>query len=172
MIQQHHEYLDGSGYPARLKGDVISSLTRVVTIANTYDNLCNPHNIAQALTPSEALSRMFASMRTKLDAMQLQVFIRCLGVYPPGSIVQLSNDMVCLVLSSSSTQPMRPNVFVYDPQVPKEDGLIVCLEREPELKITKSLRPGQLPREIYQYLNPRKRVAYYFDPQPQPGSHQ
>jgi putative nucleotidyltransferase with HDIG domain len=172
MLLQHHEYLDGTGYPDRLKGDAIGPLVRVVTIANTYDNLCNPHNIAHALTPSEALSRMFASMRSKLDPLQLQVFIRCLGVYPPGSIVQLSNDMVCLVLSSSSKQPMRPNVFVYDPQVPKEDGLIICLEREPELKIVKSLRPGQLPREIYQYLNPRKRVAYYFDPQPQPGTEQ
>lgn len=167
MIAQHHEYLDGSGYPAKLSGDALSSFVRVVSIANTYDNLCNPRNLAHALTPSESLSRMFASMRTKLDEMQLQMFIRCLGVYPPGSIVQLSNDMVCLVLASSSTQPMRPNVLVYDPEVSKEDGAIICLEQEPELKITKSLRPSHLPREIYQYLNPRKRVAYYFDPQQQ-----
>jgi putative nucleotidyltransferase with HDIG domain len=167
MVMHHHEYLDGSGYPAKLAGAALSPFVRVVTIANTYDNLCNPRNVTEALTPSEALSRMFATMRTKLDEMQLQMFIRCLGVYPPGSIVQLSNDMVGLVLSSSSTQPMRPNVLVYDPQVPKEDGLILCLEYEPELKITKSLRPSHLPREIYQYLNPRKRVAYYFDPQSQ-----
>ncbi|MET0660764.1 MAG: HD domain-containing phosphohydrolase [Steroidobacteraceae bacterium] len=167
MIMQHHEYLDGSGYPSKLSGAALSPFVRVVSIANTYDNLCNPRNLAQALTPSESLSRMFASMRTKLDEMQLQMFIRCLGVYPPGSIVQLSNEMVCLVLASSSTQPMRPNVLIYDPEVPKDDGAIICLEQEPELKITKSLRPAHLPREIYQYLNPRKRVAYYFDPQQQ-----
>jgi putative nucleotidyltransferase with HDIG domain len=169
VILQHHEYLDGSGYPAKLVGEAIGPLVRIVVIANTYDNLCNPRNAAQALTPSEALSRMFATMRHKLDQLQLQMFIRCLGVYPPGSIVQLSNDMIGLVLSTSSKQPLRPNVLVYDPNVPKENSQILCLEQEPDLKITKSIRPAQLPRDIYQYLNPRKRVAYYFDPQPHTG---
>jgi putative nucleotidyltransferase with HDIG domain len=169
MVLQHHEYMDGSGYPGKLVGEQISPFARVVAIANTYDNLCNPTNPASALTPSEALSRMFALMRAKLDELQLQVFIRCLGVYPPGSIVQLSNDMIGLVVSGNSAQPMRPNVLVYAEDVPKDDAVIVSLDQEPEIKIAKSLRPSQLTREIYQYLNPRKRVTYYFDPVPQQG---
>ncbi|MBU0594975.1 MAG: hypothetical protein KKH74_14710 [Gammaproteobacteria bacterium] len=45
--------------------------------------------------------------------------------------------------------------------------MIISLESETELNISKSMRPGQLPREVYQYLNPRKRVTYYFDPNKQ-----
>jgi hypothetical protein len=127
--------------------------------------LCNPVNIDQALTPAEALSKMFVVLKSKFDATHLQVFIRCLGVYPPGSIVQLSNDMTGLVLSENATKPLRPNVLVYDREIPQDEAIIVSLEHEPDLKIIRSLRPVQLPREVYEYLSPRKRVTYYFDPQ-------
>ncbi|HBZ87322.1 MAG TPA: hypothetical protein DEO67_09355, partial [Candidatus Edwardsbacteria bacterium] len=80
IIRDHHEKYDGSGYPAKLKGEAIGLLSRIVAIANHYDELCNPINIADALTPHEALSLMFARLRSKFDPKLLQVFIRCLGV--------------------------------------------------------------------------------------------
>ena len=163
IIAHHHECGDASGYPARMAGAAIPPLARLVQIVNTYDNLCNPVNAELGLTPAEALSKMFVALRSKFDAAHLQVFIRCLGVYPPGSIVQLSNDMTGLVLSENSSQPLRPNVLVYDPEIPQDEAIIVSMEHEPELKIVRSLRPAQLPAEIYRYLSPRKRVTYYFD---------
>ncbi|PWB48231.1 MAG: metal-dependent phosphohydrolase [Nitrosomonadales bacterium] len=167
IVMQHHEYIDGSGYPGKLKAENISPLSKIVSIVNVYDNLCNPHNPAEALTPHEALSQMFAVKRNKFDAAALKAFIHCLGVYPPGSIVQLSNEMLGMVISVNSAMPLKPNVLVYDPGIPKDEAVIISLEREADLNISKSLRPGQLPREIYQYLNPRKRVTYYFDPKKQ-----
>ena len=164
IIQQHHECADGTGYPAKLKGDAMTMPAKVVAIANTYDNLCNPINITAAITPSEALSQMFALKRAKFDDRLLKLFIKRLGIYPPGSLVQLSNEMIGLVVSVNSEQPLKPNVLVYDSTIPKDDALIVCMESEPELKVAKSLRPAQLPRQIHQYLNPRKNVTYYFDP--------
>ncbi len=164
IVMQHHEYCDGSGYPNKLKADRIAPLSKIVSIVNIYDNLCNPFNLADALTPHEALSQMFAVKRSKFDTVALKAFIHCLGVYPPGSIVQLSNDMQGMVVSVNSAKPLRPNVLVYDPGIPKDEAVIINLEREADLNISKSLRPGQLPREVYQYLNPRKRVTYYFDP--------
>ena len=56
IIREHHELFDGSGYPAKLKGEASSLLSRIVVIANHYDELCNPLLIADALTPHEALS--------------------------------------------------------------------------------------------------------------------
>lgn len=165
IILEHHEYCDGTGYPNGLKGPQISPLTRVMCIANQYDNLCNPTNLADALTPHEALSRMFAQQRTRFDEVALKAFIRCLGVYPPGCIVQLSNEMIGLVLAVNPNKPLRPTVIVHDPEVPKEEAIILDLEQDLELNISKSLRPGQLPREIYNYLSPRQHVTYYFDPQ-------
>lgn len=60
IIAQHHEHMDGTGYPKGLQGQTISMLARMVGLVNAYDNLCNPNNPAQALTPHEALSVLYA----------------------------------------------------------------------------------------------------------------
>ena len=167
IVMQHHEYVDGSGYPNKLTGDKMSQLSRIVSIVNAYDNLCNPPVLANALTPHEALSQMFALKRGKFDEAPLKAFIKCMGVYPPGSIVQLSNDMFGMAVSVNPNKPLKPNILVYDPEIPKDEAVIINLEREKDINIAKSLRPNQLPREVYQYLNPRKHVTYYFDPSQQ-----
>lgn len=163
IIEQHHEFQDGSGYPKHLKGDAIDLLARIVVIANHYDNLCNPVNLATAMTPHEALSLMFAQQRQRFDPKLLQIFIRCLGVFPPGTVVRLSNDVVGLVVSINAARPLKPNVVIYDAEVPKHEAIIVDLEAEPEISISQAIRPSQLPRPIFDYLSPRKRVSYYFD---------
>jgi putative nucleotidyltransferase with HDIG domain len=163
IIAQHHELFDGSGYPAKLKGETISLLARMVVIANYYDELCNPLQIADALTPHEALSLMFAKLRGKFDPKLLNAFIRCLGVYPPGTIVQLSNGFIGMVSTVNTAHPMKPIVVVYDADVPKEEAILLDMDTQTELNIGKAIRPGQVPREVYNYLSPRKRVSYYFD---------
>lgn len=163
IIREHHELYDGTGYPAKLKAESINLLARVVVIANYYDELCNPPAIADALTPHESLSLMFAKYRGKFDPKLLQVFIRCLGVYPPGTIVQLSNGALGMVATVNTARPMKPVVTVYDADVPKEEAMLLDLEHETEFNITKAIRPAQVPREVYNYLSPRKRVSYYFD---------
>lgn len=164
IIGEHHEFYDGSGYPYKRTGESIGLLSRIVVIANHYDELCNPANIAEALTPHEALSTMFTKLRSKFDLKLLQVFVRGLGVYPPGTIVQLSNGMIGMVATINTARPMKPMLVVYDADVPKEDAILVDMEQEAEVNIAKAIRPAQLPREIYSYLNPRKHVSYYFDP--------
>ena len=163
IIREHHELYDGSGYPQKLQGETINVLARIVAIANYYDELCNPLNIANALTPHEALATMFAKLRAKFDPKLLQVFVRCLGVYPPGTIVQLSNGAIGMVATINTAKPMKPMVVVYDPEIPKEEALLVDMESEGDVNIAKAIRPAQLPREIYTYLSPRKQVSYYFD---------
>lgn len=170
IILEHHEFCDGSGYPRQLSKERIGQLSRIVCITNQYDNLCNPPNLDNALTPHEALSRMFSQQRGRYDEIALKAFIRCLGVYPPGSIVQLSNEMIGLVLGVNPNKPLRPTLIVHDPDIPREEAIIVDLEEETELNISKSLRPGQLPRDIYNYLSPRQNVTYFFTPQQASGA--
>ena len=163
IILEHHEFFDGSGYPHKLKGESIGLLSRIVALANHYDELCNPLIIANALTPHEALSIMFAKLRNKFDPKLLQVFIRCLGVYPPGTIVQLSNGVIGMVATVNTLKPMKPMLVIYDATIPKEEAILVDMARETDLNISKAIRPAQVPLEIYNYLSPRKRVSYYFD---------
>jgi putative nucleotidyltransferase with HDIG domain len=163
IIFEHHELYDGSGYPRKLKGETINLLSRIVAVANFYDELCNPLNVANALTPHEALSTMFAKLRAKFDPRLLQVFVRCLGVYPPGTIVQLSNGVIGMVATINTARPMKPMVVVYDAQIPKEEAILVDMESEVDVNIAKAIRPAQLSRDIYNYLSPRKQVSYYFD---------
>jgi putative nucleotidyltransferase with HDIG domain len=163
IIQDHHELFDGSGYPRRLAGEAVGLLVRIIAMVNYYDNLCNPIDLGSALTPHEALSQMFAKLRSKFDPKLLQVMVRCLGVYPPGTIVQLSNGVLGMVATINAARPMKPTIVIYDADVPKEEAILVDMDRETEVNIAKAIRPAQLPPNIYNYLSPRKHVSYYFD---------
>ena len=166
IIAQHHETMNGKGYPHGLQGDKISRLARIVAIVNAYDNHCNRINPNDSITPHEALALMFSHERERYDNDLLKVFIKAMGVYPPGSIVQLSNEAVGMVVSVNSQQALRPSVLVYEPAVPKEEAIIYDLTDDPEIRIVECIRPNLLLREIYDYLSPRKRVTYYFDGHP------
>ena len=163
LLAQHHEMSDGSGFPKGMKETEMTPAARVVSMVNFYDNLCNPVDIHKAMTPHEALSFMFAQRRSKFEARALQLMIRSLGVYPPGSVVQLSNQAFASVTSINPRKPLRPWVMVYDANVDKKEALMVNLDAEPELSIVKSIRPGVLPPQVAVYLSPRKHVTYYFD---------
>jgi putative nucleotidyltransferase with HDIG domain len=166
VIAAHHELVDGSGYPLKLKGDAIRLPTRIVTIANVYDNLCNHVDPNQSLTPHEALSSMYAHRRAQFDPTAMATLVKSLGVYPPGTLVRLSNEAIGLVMNVNVGKPLRPRIMVYDEEIPKEEAIILDLAVEnQDLGIIASIRPGLLPRTIFDYLNPRKRVNYYVDSQ-------
>jgi len=163
IILHHHEKMDGSGYPDHLDGNTLPMTTRVVTIVNSFDNLCNQPNPARSLTPYEAVSSMFAKQKHLFDPTALSVFIRSMGIYPPGTVVSLTDDIWGTVVSVNVSQPLRPVVLIYDPEVPKEEAILVNLQDEADLKIVKTFRPTELPRAVFEYLSPRQRITYYFN---------
>lgn len=170
VLAQHHEMADGTGFPQKLGVDRMTAAARIVALVNRYDNLCDPAVPAHALTPHEALSLIFAQTRAKFDASMLNAFIRMMGVYPPGSVVQLTDDRFALVTNVNSSRPLKPRVLVFDPQVPADEALQVNLEQHADLGIRRSLRPQQLPADALQYLSPRQRVIYFFEPARTPNS--
>lgn len=162
-IAQHHELVDGSGFPARLKGDSLSIPARILALVNRYENLCNPSRPAAAITPHEALSLIFAQLKARFDSVVLGAFIRMMGVYPPGSVVQLVDERFAIVVSVNSTRPLKPRVIVHEPNVPKHEALILDLERATDIGIRRSLKPANLPRAAMDYLSPRQRICYFFE---------
>ncbi len=162
-IAQHHEMADGTGFPARLKVDTLSRATRILALINRYDNLCNPSRLASALTPHEALSLIFAQLKSKFDATTLSAFIRMMGVYPPGSIVQLVDERYGMVVSVNSSRPLKPRIIVHEPGIPRDEALILDLEHAPQVGIRRSLKPSMLPAASLDFLAPRQRMSYYFE---------
>lgn len=165
VIAQHHEHADGTGFPLRLNSDRMTTAARIVSLVNRYDNMCNPHVPSRALTPHEALSLLFAQGKSRYDTAILGAFIKMMGVYPPGSVVQLTDDRYAMVVSVNSARPLKPRVMVHEARVPREEALLLNLEAEPRLGIRRSLKPQQLPTESLDYLSPRTRVAYFFEPE-------
>jgi putative nucleotidyltransferase with HDIG domain len=164
VLAQHHEHADGSGFPLRLNTDRMTAAARIVALVNRYDNLCNPNLPAHAITPHEALALLFAQGKTKFDTAILGAFIRMMGVYPAGSTVQLTDDRFAMVVGVNSSRPLKPRVLVHEPRVPRDDALIVDLESLHGVGIRRSIKPQQLPIASLEYLAPRPRVSYYFEP--------
>lgn len=169
VIHEHHEHCDGSGYPRGLREAAIGRLSRLVAITNHFDGLCNPLDPRQALSPHEALALMFKQQRERFDEVALKAFVRVMGVYPPGSLVQLEDERYALVLGVNPTQALKPTLILYDAEVAKEEALIVDLTQEPRLAIARSLRPSQLPLDVLEYLSPRRNLSYHIEPNHKPG---
>ncbi|ELR66431.1 hypothetical protein C942_04867 [Photobacterium marinum] len=162
ILSQHHELLDGSGYPSQLKGDEIDNNAQLVAIVNAYDTLCHPQDPNKARIPYSALSYLFKNKKEQYNSDYLALFIRLMGVYPPGSVVQLSNQQLGLVISVNSESLLFPNVLLYDPSVPSNEAPIIDLE-ESGLRIEQAIPPHKLPENVHTYLNPRIRMSFYFD---------
>lgn len=160
IIEQHHEWLDGTGYPLGLKEDKLNELARIVACVNEFDNLCHPVDVSKARSPHHAMSHMFKTMKGKLGSSEMGQLIKMMGVYPPGTVVQLNDDRIGLVMSVNSEQLLYPNVLLYDPQIPRLEAPVVTLQ-EGKLSIVKVLKPSALPPQVYEYLNPRAQVSYF-----------
>lgn len=162
IIACHHECWDGSGFPNRLAQSKIPKLARIVAIADRYDNLCNPFDLRSAMTPAEAMSFMFKKEVGRFDPEMLKLFVKALGVYPPGSFVALTDGSVGLVVETNDHDLLHPVIMIYDKGVPRSEALLVDLH-EAGAKIENAVSPKKLPVEVVEYLAPRGRVDYYID---------
>ena len=161
IVWQHHERADGSGYPEKLKSRQLSPLANIVAVADAFDELCNPLNRVKAYTAHETLSIIYAQQRTQFDAKTLTALVHCLGVYPPGTIVMLSNGFVGMVVAVNTRRPLKPTVLIYDAANINNQPIVIDIEQEVGLSVTKTISPNQLSSEIYDYFSPGRRTSYY-----------
>lgn len=160
-ILHHHERFDGSGFPDRLSGKNIPLAARIVAIANRFDNLVNPIDYRRALSPSNALSTLWAREHMAFDRVLLQLFVRAMGVYPPGSLVQLSDGRVGVVIASAAAgKPLCPTLMIYAPEVSRQEATIIVLADVEGLSIERSLHPKDRPPEELDYLLPRRKLKW------------
>jgi HD-GYP domain-containing protein (c-di-GMP phosphodiesterase class II) len=160
VIADHHERLDGSGWPAQKR--TLTSAAAIVALANRYDRLCSPESPErEALMPAEALSRLYRGESDKFDKRHLSLLIKLLGVFPPGTLVRLNDESLGLVVSPGSDS-LKPTVLVYSPEVDKRDAPTIDLADADGLKIEEALKPSSLPADVLAWINPRQRLSYFF----------
>jgi HD-GYP domain-containing protein (c-di-GMP phosphodiesterase class II) len=160
IIADHHEAVDGSGWPRGKKDASIGA--RILAVVDRYDRLCTPEATdREPLMPAEALATMFRYESSKFDAGLLSLLIKLLGVYPPGTVVVLTDGSLAMVVSPGR-QSLTPKVLIYSPELRKEMAPIVALDDEPDLKIAEAIRPATLPADARDWLSPQQRLSYFF----------
>jgi len=108
----HHERLDGSGYPRRLKGDDIGLIGSIAAIVDTFDALTARRPYAAPISPSQALKTLYRARGTLFDTYLVEQFIRCIGIFPLGSIVELNGGEVGIVIAQNRARRLQPRVMV------------------------------------------------------------
>ena len=144
MILNHHERIDGSGYPRGLSGTKISKPARMMAIVDVYDAMTSERPHQSGEEPIHALRYLLAN-KHQFDAQLVQKFIKCLGVHPVGTIVRLTNDRLALVLEGNKQSPMKPKVKVFYNTKHKHHitGKDLDLHAlEDEIKVVASVRPS------------------------------
>jgi HD-GYP domain-containing protein (c-di-GMP phosphodiesterase class II) len=112
VIKQHHERIDGTGYPDGLRGEQISQYGRMAAIVDTYDSLTTSRPYRDTFKPADALKKMQAE-GLGLDKELLSKFIGCIGANPIGSLVKLASGKLAMVMRLSRHHPLSPNVMVF-----------------------------------------------------------
>ncbi len=112
VAANHHERLDGTGYPQRLKGEQLSLYTRMSGIVDVYDAVTADRVYKQGMQPTQAFRVLLKGIDQHFDAGLVTKFIKCMGVYPVGTLVQLSNQRLAVVMQRNEQQPLKPVVKV------------------------------------------------------------
>jgi len=108
----HHEREDGLGYPRHLHDLEISLFTKIVTIVDCYDAMTSRRCYGNVHTSSESLEIIKANAGTQFDSGLAYEFVKCIGEYPPGSLVEMTNGEIGIVISSSDEYGQYPRVLI------------------------------------------------------------
>ncbi len=108
----HHERRDGSGYPRGLKGDALGVLGAMAGIVDTFDALTTKRPYAEAMSPSNALNLLHKLRDKTFHATLVEQFVRCIGFFPVGSVVELNSDEIGIVIAQNPVKRLQPRVMV------------------------------------------------------------
>ncbi len=112
VAYSHHENLDGSGYPRGLKSGGITDFTRIVALCDVYDAITSDRAYKKGASSLNALKIIQDEAGKKFDVRLAQEFIECIGLYPPGSIVELHNGEVGIVVGTNYRHRHLPKVMI------------------------------------------------------------
>lgn len=151
VVQFHHERFDGTGYPYGLAGTDIPLLARIAGIVDSYDAITSPRPYAPARSSTEAVSVLYEARDKLFQGQLIEQFIQAVGVYPTGTLVQLSTREVGVVISQNTARRLRPSVMLVTdheqnllarPEVVDLTAVTTDSAGQP-LSISRCLKPGE-----------------------------
>ena len=149
----HHERHDGSGYPRNLRAPEIGMIGSIAAIADTFDALTLRRPYAEPVAPSAALNMLYKWRGVFFDAQLVEQFIRCIGIFPVGSLVELNSGEVGVVIAQNQVKRLQPRVMVIRDAAgnPLRPHKLLDLSREPKVsadeayRIRRTLEYGRIP---------------------------
>jgi putative nucleotidyltransferase with HDIG domain len=112
IVLHHHESFDGTGYPGKFAGAQINRFASIVSIADFYDALTTERVYKKVIQPAEAIQIIYSLSGKKFDPRVVNHFIKCVGIYPIGSVVELSNEQLAMVVAFSKDNLLKPIVKI------------------------------------------------------------
>ncbi len=124
IIENHHERMDGSGYPRGIEGAAIPVLARIAGLVDAYDAMITPRPYAQARTSHEAVQELIDLKGSLFQDALVEQFIQAIGLFPTGTVVELNSGEVAIVVNQNQTRRLKPEVvIVLDENKEKKDPL-------------------------------------------------
>lgn len=112
VAYSHHERMDGTGYPRKLPGSSVSRFSRIISIVDAYDAMTAKRCYSQPKTSTEALKIIYSARGTQFDSELALEFIKTIGLYPPGSLVELYSGEIGFVIESNPRRRHLPKVLM------------------------------------------------------------
>jgi HD-GYP domain-containing protein (c-di-GMP phosphodiesterase class II) len=122
FVHNHHRYLDGSGYPRDTISAMPSTSGKIAAIVHEFDRLTRPFNPGGALPEHLALKVLYRDRGVRFDIHLVEDFVRCIGIYPLGSVVELLNGDIGVVLAFNRDRRLRPRVALTPVRVDAPDS--------------------------------------------------
>ena len=113
IVQQHHERLDGKGYPKQLTKQQISQVGRMIAIVDSYDAMTADRVYKVGMHPIKAFKILMKDAPDSYDNTLVEQFVNCLGIYPIGTLVKLTSGKLGLISRLNKNQPLLPFVRVF-----------------------------------------------------------
>lgn len=112
VAHAHHERVDGKGYPQRLESERIGLYPKIIGIIDAYDAITSDRSFRDGMAPLEALGILFKERGTHFDTELVEKFIQMVGIYPPGSLVEMTNGETGIVLAANPDQKLKPKIEI------------------------------------------------------------
>ena len=112
LVKTHREHVNGSGFPEHLRGDKIPLLGRIASVVVYYDEMTNPRDVTRPQSPSKAVAQLYDGRDSLFQGDLVVEFIRSIGLYPTGTLVELNTGEVAVVVEQNFERRLKPRIMV------------------------------------------------------------